>query len=352
MDRTYYQQLAASGLRMPIGADLILHEQPDPEAALNDGQRYGQVIEQTARRFNTPLALPVMDLTLEKVAMLGLLGIPADQAPSYHFEEPPTDEAVQTAGQKWDRLPHPRYQTQMDAIRYIAEKTDLLPMGMSIGPFSLTTKLMADPIVPVYMAGKGISAEDDPEVAIVERCLAMSTEFVLHAVEAQVRAGAKAVCIAEPAGSAFYVSPIQMKEGSDIFDRYVIAPNRRIRELLDDLGADLFFHCCGQLNDGMLRRYAELDPAVLSLGSSRKLWEDAKIVPERTVLFGNLPSKRFYSDREMSREQVEAAAIELLEHMRAIGRPFILGSECDVLDVPGCHEIIMSKVDAFMQAGR
>lgn len=352
MDRSYYQQLAASGLRMPIGPDLILHEQPDPDAVLMDGRRYGQVIEQTARRFNTPLALPVMDLTLEKTAMLGLLGIPADQASTYHFQEPPGEEAVETAGRNWDALPHPRYQAQIEAIGHVAGQSDLLPMGMSIGPFSLTTKLMSDPIVPVYMAGNGITAEDDPEVAVVERCLAMSTRFVLQAVEAQVRAGAKAVCIAEPAGSAFYVSPIQMEEGSDIFDRYVIAPNREIKKRLDSLGADLFFHCCGELNDAMLSRYAELDPAVISLGSSRKLWEDARIVPERTVLFGNLPSKRFYSDREMSREQVEAVALELLERMRAIERPFILASECDVLDVPGCHEPIMAKVDAFMRAGR
>lgn len=351
MDRSYYQQLAGSGLRMPIGADLILHEQSDPEAVLMDGRRYGQLIEETARRFRTPLALPIMDLTLEKVALLGLLGVPADEAPGYHFSEPPSEQAVQAAGRQWDKLPHPRYQAQVEAIRYIAQETDLLPMGMSIGPFSLTTKMMSDPIVPVYMAGKGMTAEDDPEVATVERCLAMCTQFVLHAVEAQVRAGAKAVCIAEPAGSAFYVSPIQMESGSDIFDRYVFGPNRQLKDLLDRLGADLFFHCCGQLTDAMVRRYAELDPAVLSLGSSRKLWEDASIVPERTVLFGNLPSKRFYSDREMSREQVAAAAVELIGRMRAAGRPFILGSECDVLDVPGCHETILGKVEAFMNAG-
>jgi uroporphyrinogen-III decarboxylase len=350
MNRSYYQNLAASGVRMPIGADLVLHEESDFEAVLLDGQRLGRVFEETARRFRTPLALPIMDLMLDKVAMVGLLGVPADRAPAYHFEEPPTDEAVRIVTSEWDRPLHPRYQAQLDAIRYIAGQTDLLPMGMIIGPFSLTTKLVSDPIVPVYMAGQGITPEDDPEVATMERCLEMSTEFVLRAVEAQVRAGAKAVCVAEPAGSAFYVSPRQMEAGSDIFERYVMKANRRLKALLDKLGADLFFHCCGQLTDDMLGCYAELDPAVLSLGSSRVLWEDATIVPERTVLFGNLPSKRFYSDREMTREQVQAAANGLLGRMRGINRPFILGSECDVLDVPGCHDVIMSKVEAFMQA--
>jgi hypothetical protein len=38
-------------------------------------------------------------------------------------------------------------------VRYIAERTDLLPVRMLIGPFSLMTKFLADPISPVAMAG-------------------------------------------------------------------------------------------------------------------------------------------------------------------------------------------------------
>lgn len=350
MERSYYRKLAADGLRMPIGADLLLHEQPDPAAVLLDGRRYGQVIEATARRFRTPLALPVMDLTLEKTALLGQLGIPADQAPRYHFSAPPSDEALANAEREWDASAYPFYQAQMDAIRYVAQETDLLAMGMVIGPFSLMSKLMSDPIAPVYLAGEGITAEDDPEVATVERCLELAVRIILRVIEHQVRAGAKSICVAEPAGNIFFVSPHQMAAGSDIFRRYVLAPNQRLKARMDELGADLFLHSCGELTDEMLRHYVELDPAVFSLGSSRKFWEDAAIVPERTVLFGNLPSKRFYSDQEMTCEQVRAAAAEILTRMRALGRPFILGSECDVLHVPGCHETILSKVEAFMAA--
>ena len=31
MDREFYLGLARMGLRMPIGADLVLHERPNPE---------------------------------------------------------------------------------------------------------------------------------------------------------------------------------------------------------------------------------------------------------------------------------------------------------------------------------
>jgi len=36
--------------------------------------------------------------------------------------------------------------------------------------------------------------------------------------------------------------------------------------------------------------------------------------------------------------------------MRAVDHPFILGSECDVLSVPGQERTILEKVEAFLQA--
>jgi uroporphyrinogen-III decarboxylase len=162
-----------------------------------------------------------------------------------------------------------------------------------------------------------------------------------------VKAGARIVMIAEPAANRVFFSPRQLEAGSDVFDRYVVAPNRRIRDLLGSLGADLFFHCCGEVTVPMVKAFAGLDPAILSLGSSRKLWEDAAIVPESTVLYGNLPTKKFLLD-EMPREEVIRITRDLLARMGAIGRPFILGSECDVLSVPGYHDAILGKVEAFL----
>ena len=94
MKRQFYLDLARSGLRMPIGADLVLHEQPNPDAVVRDGRALGQVVEETARRYRTPLAFAHMDLQLEKTVLLELLGVPADDISLYHFPADPGPEAL------------------------------------------------------------------------------------------------------------------------------------------------------------------------------------------------------------------------------------------------------------------
>lgn len=85
MQREFYLDLARQGLRMPIGTDLVLHEKDDVDGILVDGYRLGQVVKEAARRYRTPLAVPHMDLMIEKTAMLELLEVPAPQIPTYHF---------------------------------------------------------------------------------------------------------------------------------------------------------------------------------------------------------------------------------------------------------------------------
>ncbi len=348
MDRQFYIDLGRSGLRMPIGADLILHEREDPEAVAEDGRALGQVIEEAARRYGTPLAFGHMDLALEKTALLEVLGVPAREIPSYHFTAPPGRDTLDRARNVVRDSSNRRLRAHIESVRHVARQSDLVPVGMAIGPFSLMTKLLADPITPVYLAGSGVTGEDDPDVETMEASLELALEMVLAVVTAQVEAGAKAFFIAEPAANAVYVSPKQMEAGSDVFDRYVGRADRRLKALLDERGVDLVFHCCGELTDDMVRAFAALDPAILSLGSSRKLWEDARLVPERSVLFGNLPSKHFHSD-SMTREEVRRLTCDLEGRMRATGHPFILGSECDVLSVPGREQAIRDKVETFVR---
>jgi uroporphyrinogen-III decarboxylase len=349
MDRSYYINLANSGLKMPIGTDLVLHDRPNPEEIKLDGQLLGQVVEEAARRYHTPLAIPQMNLELEKVALLKLLGVPRSQAPTYHFSECPPKDALLTVENCSEHQFTPELRAHIGAIKYVSSKSDLLPMGMSIGPFSLMTKLLKDPITPVYLAGSGVTAEEDEDVHTLEAVLELSTAMIMRSLKAQVEAGAKAVAIAEPAANIVYLSPKQIEQGADIFDRYVINHNRRIKEFLDSHGVDLFFHCCGELTNHMVARFASLEPVILSLGSSRKLWQDASIVPKHIVLFGNLPTKQFYSDDLITVEQVVEKACELIQKMREVNHPFILGSECDVLSVPGAHDTIKRKVQAFVE---
>jgi len=349
MPENSFFTMARRGLRMPIGADLVLHELPDPEACKYDAELLGAVVEAAARRYKTPFAFPLMDLTLEKLDLLRFLGVSDAKAGLFHFSEPPSLKVVSEVVAA-SRRPFPlRIAANQNALRYIAERTDLLPVGMLIGPFSLMTKLVADPIVPVALAGSGVTAEEDPSVCLVERSMALAEATVQRSAEAQIAAGARAMIICEPAANTVYLSPRQLRAGSDILERFVLAPNRRLRSLLTRHAVDLIFHDCGELTTDMVRQFAmELGPAVLSLGSSRKLWEDAAVVPEDVVLFGNLPTKTFYSDAAMPIEEVQRLTGETLNRMAACGHAHILGSECDVLHVPEAAETIRRKVDAML----
>jgi len=334
--------LAASGHRAPIGTHLVLHEKPDAKAIVLDGPALGDVIAETADRFKTPLAVPLMDLTLEKEALLLALGIPADEIEKFHFTDPSGFPGVVPAFE-----PTARMKATCSAIERVAGRGDLLPIGMGIGPFSLMTKLVTDPITPVFLAGDGATADDEPEVALVESLIEAGTRHVIDYIRMQAEAGARAFILCEPAANNVYFSPNQLEESYDVFDRFAMEPLRKIKAAMDDCAIELIFHDCGELTPGMITRFASLDAAMMSLGSSRRLWEDAPLVPATTVLYGNLPTKSFYSP-QLTVAEVSSLSREIVEKMRATGHPFILGSECDVLSVPGSEGEILSKVAAFL----
>jgi hypothetical protein len=351
MERSFYLRLAGQGLRMPIGADLTLREETDPEAALLDAERLGRVVAETARRYSTPLAFPLMDLTLEKADLLAFVGVAEGAIAQFHFDAAPPDKLLTDYRRAASRPFSRRGQANIEALRYVARCTDLLPVGMLIGPFSLMTKLLGDPITPVALAASGVGADEDAGVCAVERCLALATEAVLRSARAQIAAGAKAVVVCEPAANVVYLSPRQLRRNMDVFERYVTTPNLRVSEVLRQDGVDLVFHDCGELMPEMVERLARaLHPVILSLGSSRRLWEDAALVPPDVVLFGNLPSKSFYSDTVLPVGRVCEMARELTQRMAECRHPFILGSECDVLHVPEAAATIRRKVEAMLTA--
>ncbi len=153
-----------------------------------------------------------------------------------------------------------------EAIRYIAENKEFLPVGMSIGPFSLMTKLLKDPITPVFLAGAAATAGEEPEVALVERLLESSGKTIQSYLDAQMDAGANAVIVCEPAANQVYFSPNQLARSYDVLDRYAMQFNRAVREQPKSRGVDPIFHDCGELTDGMVQRFATLDAAIMSLG--------------------------------------------------------------------------------------
>jgi len=348
MNRAILLDLAEGGLRMPIGTDLVLREKSDVPAILLNGKKLGEIALEAARRYHTPLAIPIMDLLLEKSLLLHMMGI-KEPADTFQFTEIPADDALNCFGSSRKKPLPKRMKASVDAVREVAHAgKPYIPIGMSIGPLSLTIRLLADPITPIYMAGSGISGVDEPEVKLVETLLELSTKTVLRSIEAQLKAGATAIFLCEPAANKAYFSPKQIDSGSDVWERFVMAPNRRVAELIQSHNADLLFHCCGELTDPMVHSFGTLEPALLSLGSSRNLAEDAMLIPTSTVIYGNLPSKKFFSDEAISTDQVAATASDLIMQMKHVHHPFILGTECDVLSVPGYHDTIVKKVETML----
>jgi hypothetical protein len=206
MKRSFFLDLAASGLRMPIGTDLILHEKPDAKEIVVDGGRLGAVVVEAARRYRTPLGVPLMDLTVEKSALQELIGKGGGQAD--HFDRHTLAEALEIIrGRSGTGLETIRWRANRDAIRHVAATSDLVPVGMSIGPFSLMTKLLADPITPVFLAGTGVTGAEDAEVRAVELGLEVAMELISRSIRGQVEAGARAVLVCEPAANQVYFSP-------------------------------------------------------------------------------------------------------------------------------------------------
>jgi len=347
MNRTHFLEMAAKGCCIPMATHLVLSEKENPEALHLDGIALGNVVEEANKRFGSKLAIPVMDLTIEKHTLVNILAPEVNAPGIFHFSTPPTEAMIkQMEAVLEEKLPQ-SMQAQCDSIRYVAEQTDLIPTGMTIGPFSLMTELIDDPVVSVCLLGMGMTPEDEPDVEMVIQCMELAVRIVLLYLQKQIDAGAKVIIMPEPAANSVFISPNQMTDGSDIFDRCIMDNLYRIKKLLTDNDVAWIFHDCGELTDEMLLKFSELHPEVLSLASTVKLPEVAQLVAKDIVLYGNLPSKKFYSDSLLSNKQVIESSLKLIQDMKDANHPFILGTECDVLHVDGCGKTIKQKVAAM-----
>ncbi|MBD3320982.1 MAG: hypothetical protein GF350_07820 [Chitinivibrionales bacterium] len=345
MSRNEFIEMAEKQVVIPLITDLVLHEHKDVSSVLSDGRALGRVIEEAARRFQSPLAIPRMDLTIEKEAVLDALGAGGAENAGYRLSKPLSSDEINEIAETIAAKPSVKMKATCDALSCIAAKPDLKPSGMCIGPFSLITRLLADPITPVFLYGMGVSKNEDPSVGIMQDCLELATAVVDCYCRMQIDAGARAMFVCEPAANTVYCSPQQVTEAEGVFDNLVLEPNLRLKALFGTYKTDMIFHDCGELNDTMLAKIARLHPVMLSLGSSRVLWDDARIVPGDVVLYGNLPSKHFYDDTVVSEAQVDRLCRELVQNMKQIRHPFILGTECDVLFVPEYRTTISGKID-------
>ena len=237
---------------MPLAPSFVFAEHGTRMRSL-DGKLLAELIE-TCERYRTPLAVALMDLTLEKNAICKVMGIPKEEAATFHFETKP--DAVQILS-SFDPLADPYLKASVEAISHIAADKNYIATGMAIGPFSLMTKLLADPITPVYLAGMEV---EDESVSIFKEVLALIMGVVKKYIEAQLDAGAEIIILCEPAANMVYFSPKQIEEGSDVFERYAMENLRELHSMIQSKGSGLFFHCCGELTLDMLRAWPASSP--------------------------------------------------------------------------------------------
>ena len=345
MNREEYLKLAKEGKRMVFGADLVIKSKPNHDEIKLNGTLLGKCIEEATLKYSAPLALPHMDLSVEKEDLLTILGINKEKIELFKMDSVLDESLIHIIKLALNHPPTKKSIANCEAISYIRDNTDYIPVGMCIGPFSMMTKLIPEPITPVFMAAMGVAGEDDMFIKNTELTLEVCTMIIERSIKMQIKAGAKAICVCEPAANSVYISPdMVMDDMEDIFDRFVIHFNQRLKTLMDKHNVDLILHDCGELSNSMLKKLCTLDPVIFSLGSSRNLWEDAAIVPDNIILFGNLPTKHFAQDKSFTPEKVEEITRELHNRMEATNHPFILGSECDILHIPGMDDELNSKV--------
>jgi uroporphyrinogen-III decarboxylase len=343
MDRSFYLEMAKAGTMMVLATDMLLKEKSNHKVLLTSGVELGKIILESANRYDMPLALPLMDLSLEKQWLLTLLDIEESKIEEFHFNTDLDESIIQEVKDKLETITTTRVEATCEALTYVSTNSNKLSVGMCIGPFSLMTKLIAEPITPVFLAAIGETASENASIKNVEIVLQLTELIITKYVQKQIVAGAKAICVCEPSANIIYISPEVMSDATnDIFDRYVISINQRIKDEMTKNNVDLMVHDCGVLTPLMLKKISILDPVLISLGSPVKLWEATLIVPNDIVPFGNLPTKHFFMDETITPETVEEMSNELITRMSATGHPFILGSECDVLSVDGYENTILN----------
>jgi len=240
MDKSFYIDLARNGRRLPIITHMVLHEKEDPDSILLDGERLAAVMLEAAERFNNPMALPVMDLTLEKDILLQTMGVPADATAAFHFDNVPNPEQCAKVTTDIDVTTHPRIRANCEALSILRDGGKVVPVGMSIGPFSLLTKLVKDPISAIFMAGTGVAPEDDNDVAMIHAVLGLAESIVHANCAAQINAGARAIFLCEPAANRVYFSPRQIRAGATVYNGFVTQPNLRLKQCLTTMTSICF----------------------------------------------------------------------------------------------------------------
>ena len=289
---------------------------------VRSGHPQAVCMEAIARKFDTAAAFSLMDLSVEAEAFGSPIHYSGDEVSSVtaaliHDEE--EAEALQVpdvgAGRTGECV---------SGIREVSALiTDRPVLAGTIGPYSLAGRLLD-------MTEIMILCYEEPEM--VETVLEKATEFLIKYAQAFKDAGANGIAIAEPA--AGLLSP-------GLIETFSTPYVKRICEAVEDDSFMVLYHNCGNVVP-LLANIKEIGAGGYSFGNAVDLEETLKVIPEDSIVIGNIDPAGII--RNGTPEQIRKETLALME--RCCKYPnFVIASGCDIPPMTP-----MENIEAFFQA--
>lgn len=290
---------------------------------ISDSSLQAKAMKLVADKVDSLASVSLMDLSVEAEAFGAKVQFSQNEVPT-------VIGAVVTTLEEADSLKIPeigaaRTGIYIEAIQKAKKLiTDRPVFAGVIGPYSLAGRLMdvSEAMVNCYV---------DPEM--VHTVLSKATEFTINYIKAYKKAGADGIVMAEPLSGM--LSPDLEKEFSA---PYV----KKIAEAVMDDEFAFIYHNCGDNTIQMIESILSTGCSAYHFGDSIEMSEMLKLVPEGTVVMGNVsPTEQF---KNGTPESINTETKRIMAECKDYPG-FIISSGCDI--PPGCS---WDNITAFFEA--
>jgi uroporphyrinogen decarboxylase len=289
---------------------------------VNDAHAQFEASAAIHKRYNTPIVLTAMDLSVEAEAFGCPLFISDNEIPT--VSEPIISDRKDIENLRVPEIGEKRTNVYLSAAKLLKNlNSSPLVFGGTIGPFSLACRLAGMNEVLCY------TMESDSYLnLILEKC----SMFLRKYISAFKTAGADGVIIAEPA--AGLLSPSLLNQFSSSY----------IRQIIDGIQDEQFSVILHNCSAKIIHLQSKISAGTVGLhfGSPMDILEALKNSPSDIILLGNLdPASVFLKSIP---DEVYKRTGELLEKTSSYIN-YIISSGCDVPPT-----VPLENIDAFFQA--
>lgn len=258
-------------------------------------------------RCEVAAALNMMDLSVEAEAFGAKIKFDENEVPA--VIEAVISDISEASNVVVPKIGTGRTDIYIDGVKKAKELIKDVPVFCGvIGPYSLAGRVFD-------MMELMMSCYDDPESVhlLVRKC----TDFLKDYLKAFKEAGADGVIMAEPASGM--LSPDMCEEFSNTY----------VKEIIDAIADEDFvfvYHNCGNNTIAMADTIAALGADVYHFGNAIDLSQMIPLMPEDSVVMGNVDPVLFKTGTP---ESVEKATRDVFEKCSKFSN-FMLSSGCDI----------------------